>query len=187
MSRRRDHQAEHRRRVELAKELGFASPRERKRASRLIRTRRDLEALPPKAREVRASVLRAVSIMRTDNVGANEAARLAGTTTTAIRVWAPAVVRSGRVTLADRLLRPLRIYAAGESVEVDVRGSRVASIVGVYHSAIRTYLNTGDVSELRRFEGKRVAGRILETDPDTLDEMARRGTFRLDHIYVLAS
>ena len=81
----------------------------------------------------------------------------------------------------------MRIYSDGQTVDVDVRGSRVASVVGEYHNAVRDYLTTGDVSALRRFDGQRVGGRTLETDPDVLDAMARRGSFRHDGPYVAVS
>ncbi len=126
--------------------------------------------------------------MRQDRADLASAARLAGTTPAAVDFYAgQAFGDTGQLRGADRLLRPMRIYSAGESVVVDVRGSRVASIVGEYHNAVRAYLNQGDVTGLARFRGKRVAGLPLETDPDVIDEMARRGTFRFDAIYVMVA
>ncbi len=187
-ARARDHAAEYQRARQRAIELGFESPRERRRAPRTIRSRRDIESLPPRAVEVREAALRAVSIMRQDKLDLATAARLAGTTPTAVDFYAGrAFDDAGRLKAADRMLRPMRIYSDGESVVVDVRGSRVASTIGEYHNAVRAYLNQGDVTGLARFEGQRVAGRPLETDPDVIDEMARRGTFRFDAIYVMVA
>jgi hypothetical protein len=56
------------------------------------------------------------------------------------------------------------------------------STVGQHWNAVRTYLNTGDDSRLRQFEGETVAVR-LETDLDTIDELARRGELDFPDIY----
>ena len=75
----------------------------------------------------------------------------------------------------------------GVEHEVEVRGSRVASLVGAHWSAIAHYLRTGDDSRLRRLEGKTVAGIPLETDPDVIDEWARRGELEIEDVYELAA
>ena len=36
---------------------------------------------------------------------------------------------------------------------------------------------------LQPFAGRRVTGRLIETDPDVLDEWARRGEFDLTEVY----
>lgn len=105
----------------------------------------------------------------------------------AVRWWAsPAVERrrnEWQVTPGDRLYRPMYAYSGGRVEPVDVRGSRVASTVGRYHSAVQRYLHTGDVSALARFAGTKVGGVELETDLDVIDEMARRGQFDFESIY----
>ncbi len=186
--RQRDHRAEYRRSLARARELGFPSQRERRQAHRQVRSRADLEALPARAREVREDSLRAVSLMRAQALSLDEAATLAGTTPEAVKFWArDAVTSKGEVRRADRMLRPMLIYSDGDLVSVDVRGSRVASTVGRYHAAVGTYLATGDTSELEKFRGKKVAGRVLDTDPDVIDELARRGSMSWASLYVAVS
>ena len=105
----------------------------------------------------------------------------------AVRWWAPdAVVRSNgslQVTSGDRMYRSMYIYSAGSAVTVDVRGSKVASLVGQYHAAIKRYLEHGDEAALLRFKGKMVGGFELEADLDVIDELARRGGFDFESIY----
>ncbi len=46
------------------------------------------------------------------------------------------------------------------------------------------YVHRGDnTSELYSFFGLRIAGRMVETDPNVLDEWARRGEFDLAEVY----
>lgn len=187
MTRRRDHSSEHRRRIQLANQLGFSSVNERRRSPSRIRSQRDLEALPGRAREVREGALRAVSIARADGVDVETAARLAGVSPAAVRFYAGDALSGPNPSAADRLFRPMRLYSDGQTVDVDVRGSRVASVLADHHNAVRAYLTKGDVKPLRRFDGKRVGGRTLETDPDVLDAMARRGSFNSDGPYMAVS
>ena len=79
----------------------------------------------------------------------------------------------------------MRIHSDGRTIEVDVRGSSKASLVAAHHNAVQHYLETGDVGALDPFINKTVAGRRLETDPDVLDEMARRNSLDIDTIYQL--
>jgi hypothetical protein len=101
--------------------------------------------------------------------------------------WSGGVVRREggqyRVAKADRLFRPLFVYSAGRTVPIDVRGSRVASTVAAYHSAVRRYIEANDPDALNRFRGVFVGGVELETDLDVLDAMAHRGEFDLESIY----
>jgi hypothetical protein len=66
---------------------------------------------------------------------------------------------------------------------VTVRGSKLASQLGKYMSAVGKYLRTGDAETLGRFEGKSIAGHALITDPDLLSSLAQAGALTLDEIY----
>jgi hypothetical protein len=59
-------------------------------------------------------------------------------------------------------------------------------VVGAYWNAVSQFLKTGDVRLLARFEGKAVAGHVLETDPDVLEELALSGGLQFEDIYALA-
>jgi hypothetical protein len=77
----------------------------------------------------------------------------------------------------------MRVLTQGgvEDVEVDAPNER--SLLGSYWNAVQNFLNTGDESHLEDFEGERVAGRILETDPDRIEYWARYGELDFEDIY----
>jgi hypothetical protein len=61
-----------------------------------------------------------------------------------------------------------------------VRGSKAASLLGRYNSALSKFLSAtdkhgGDESLLHPFRGKRVGGVELLTDPEKLFELAHAG------------
>ncbi len=57
------------------------------------------------------------------------------------------------------------------------------SFVAQHHNAIRTYLNTGKTDPLLPFEGRRIKGHLLETDPDVLDWWGLTGELAYESIY----
>jgi hypothetical protein len=130
--------------------------------------------------------------MRSDpGLSLSRAAANEGTTPRAVHRYAgDALERNGgrwHATHGDRLYRPMVVYSGGAIVDVDVRGSRKASELSAYHSAVRHYLDTGDEEPLKRFQGKSVGGFVYETDPDVLDEMARRRQLDTESIYRLVA
>jgi hypothetical protein len=175
------------RRNELAEQRGFRSYGEQRRYSANIQNRSALEKLPASAREVRQAALDVKAEALRTGADIAELAAREGITVDAVRWWTVGAVRrkGGKLTVAagDRLFRPMYVYSAGRVEQVDVRGSKVASQIGGYHSAIQHYLNTGDSSRLARFRGVMVAGVELETDLDVIDELARRGGFTFESIY----
>ncbi|MBZ5689716.1 MAG: hypothetical protein LAP86_32360 [Acidobacteriia bacterium] len=68
---------------------------------------------------------------------------------------------------------------------VTVRGSKQASELGKYMSAVGKYLRTGDVEALGKFEGKSIGGYPLITDPELLSSLAQAGALTLDEIYAI--
>lgn len=169
------------RRNALSRARGFTSYAQQRRYSPEVENRGALEALPPSAREARQASLDAVAAVRREGIDLATAARRYGTTPEAVAWWTGTT--RGGVAAADRLFRPMYVYSAGQVAPVDVRGSRVASTIGSYHSAVQHYLNHGDASRLQAFTGTRVAGVELETDLEVIDELARRGEFDFDSIY----
>lgn len=180
-----------RRRNQLARERGFRSYAEQRRFARHVTNRRELSRLPPRAIHRRQLALDVLAAVRHDGIDLDTAARREGISPQAVAWWTEgAVTRAGgewTVSSADRLLRLMYVYSDGRRVMVDVRGSRVASDIGRYHSAIGRYLNTGDESGLRAMQGVRVQGIELETDPDVIDDLARRGVFEFESIYRMVS
>lgn len=179
------------RRNQLARERGFRNYAEQRRHDRNITNQIKLSDLPAKAQQQRHVALDALATARREGVSLEQASRREGITPQAVAWWTgDAVTRSGgtwQVTGADRLLRPMYIYSDGQRVHTTVRGSRIASDIGRYHSAVGHYLNTGDDSRLRRFRGVTIQGVELETDPDVIDDLARRGVFEFESIYRMVS
>lgn len=64
-----------------------------------------------------------------------------------------------------------------------VRGSRARSLVAEHANAVKVYLDRGETEQLERFRGRRVAGVLLETDPNALDELQRAGELDFLDLY----
>ena len=137
-------------------------------------------------------VLEALGIQRRNGGSLTRAARDADTSVRTVKKYAGEALEkdgSGRyqVRPADRLIRPMRIVTTEGVAEDIVRGSRVASLNARHANAVKYYLSTGDASVLAPFIGKSVAGHPLETDPDRLDELGRRGFLDWLSIYTIHS
>lgn len=84
-----------------------------------------------------------------------------------------------KATKIDHISRIMKINENGRELFIETRDSRSASLIGKYHSAVREYLNTGNISVLDEFKGKRVkdsSGKYhtLETNPNALKEINAR-------------
>ena len=88
-------------------------------------------------------------------------------------------------TKADRRVRNMMIPTEKGVEPSSIHGSKEASQLGRYMSAVGKYLTTGDISGLEEFEGQTIAGRQLITDPDVLNSLAQAGALQLDQIYAL--
>jgi len=77
----------------------------------------------------------------------------------------------------------MRVLTTDGVEYLEVRDPVERSVVGQHWNAVRTYLNTGDDSRLWQLEGETVAGKQLETDPDAIEEQARRGELDFEDIY----
>ena len=91
----------------------------------------------------------------------------------------------GKATKGDRRKRDMLVPTSLGNAPVTVRGSKEASELGKYMSAVGKYLRTGDVKGLARFQGKNISGQPLITDPDLLSSLAHAGALTLDEIYAL--
>lgn len=157
-----------------------------------VRRRADFARQSPTERARYEASLRVLSDMRADpSLSLRRAAEQRGMRPQTVRAYVGDALethgRRWRVRPADRLYRPMFVYSAGQRVDIDVRGSRVASTVGAYHNAIKVYLETGDDTELRQFAGMRVGGVELEADPEVIEELGRRGAFDFASIYRLVA
>jgi len=133
----RDHGAAYRRRVELAKQRGFISLRQQKKAPRQIRNLAGMQALPKGAREARTAALRVLNLARKQHLTVEDAARKQGVPLTSVRWWAAPTLRpvpgATRVTKGDRLLRlePLVVKGKPGVQFIPIRESATARSVGL--------------------------------------------------------
>lgn len=142
--------------------------------------------------EARGRAIEAINLARRKNLTIRTAARETGVGIPTIHRYASSAITKdafGRLvpTSADRLRRRIRVVGPEGEMFVDTRGSRRASMVGEYWNAVRNYLLTGDEVPLQRFRGQRVARVELETDPDVIDELARRGEVSFEDLYEIAA
>ena len=89
------------------------------------------------------------------------------------------------VTKSDRRSRKMLVPTALGTSPIVVRGSKQATQLGKYMSAVAKYLRTGDTEALMVFEGESIGGHALITDPGTLGSLAQAGALQLDEIYAL--
>src|SRR5438093_6271686 len=143
------------------------------------RGRRGYDELTPRQRAEYHRALAAVSRARTEpRHRLASAAKAEHTTPAMVRKWLPEVIRKdafGRVTVtaADRAFRPVSMIARGGGpTEVGTRGSRRATLASRYSHALDLYRAglTGP-GVFTPFDGKRIGGVELETDPDRIDEL----------------
>ena len=88
-------------------------------------------------------------------------------------------------TKSDHRRRNMLVPTALGPIPVAVRGSKQATQLGKYMSAVAKYLRTGDAEALAEFEGKSTGGHPLITDPETLGSLAQAGALQLDEIYAV--
>ncbi len=145
--------------------------------------------------EARLRAAHTVSLMRTEDLSLKRAARKVHTKPSTVRhYFASHISRDDggryRVSPSDRLSFRMVIVSKEEGVtDRVVRGSRKRELLGAYHNAVGRYLRPGggDPAVLRPFEGRRVAGLTLLTDPDALEETWRVGQLDFLEIYALAA
>jgi hypothetical protein len=155
---------------------------------RIVRGRADWERLSPIEREARHRAFEALNEMRSQGISLRKAAKEVGTSPATVHRYAgdSLVVVNGRyrATPSDRSYQRMTVLSSEGLRDVDTRGSRVRSLVGSHWNAIHRFASTGDVAVLRPFEGKRVGGADLATDPDLIEEYLRQGELNIDDIYV---
>jgi hypothetical protein len=136
--------------------------------------------------------LRVLGIMRRTGKPLNAAAREEHMDPRTVRKHVRAELRGRggngctKPTKSDRRARRMLIPTALGASPVKVRGSKQASLLGRYMSAVGQYLRTGDTEALKEFEGKTISGNPLITDPQTLTALAQAGSLQLDQIYALS-
>ena len=192
----RDHKAAYARRQGRARALGFSGYRQLRAAGGAAVARvnnlTSWKALPAEAQLSRDAALRVVSEMRATGLPiAVVAAKNGDASPDSVRFWA-AQALTGRTdgataTAADRLFRPMRLLTGDGTIAVEIRGSRAAATIGGYWNAVHHYLATGDTGPLQRYQGKRVGGVVLVTDPNVIEHVAHIGELSFESIYAAAA
>lgn len=173
----------------LATERGFPSVRAMRRANRTPRRLGDLLGLPESVRDSRAAAEAAIRIARRERIPVEFAVRRQRTSIATVGWWFPDALRPTRrgrtrPTRADRYLRVRTFISGDQRVFVAVRGSNAADAGQEANALQWLYLHgRADPRQLERLRGLRIGGRLVQADPDELDEIARRGEFDPDDLY----
>jgi hypothetical protein len=177
---------------------GAAKKRSMRRRSRKVdhtapRTAKQYFAMSRESQDLWDHIVQVPARMRSGNISLPKAAREFGARPYLVRHFAGAAFRklpNGRYAAkaVDRLLRILLVPSKKGLIEIALRDSRQASLIGEYWGAVDRYLSTGDASGLNKFKriritdatGKRV--RLL-TDLDELRRQASAGVLRFESLY----
>lgn len=155
---------------------------------RVVRGRADFEKLTPSQREARHRAYEVIGEMRNNGLSLRGASHRVGTTPETVRRYASEALekdgRRYRATPSDRSYQRMSALSTEGLRDIDVRGSWARSLIGQHWSAIGRFAATGEVLVLAKFEGKRVGGIALATDPDLIEEYLRQGELDIDDIYV---
>ena len=152
------------------------------------RTEAQYFAKPEKFKETWDRVLSVISKMRNDKVSLTQASRDAG-------ISPRTVIRRGKTALqkrsngkyaakkSDNLLRMVMIPTPEGTHEIAVRGSKQVSLLAEYWNALHRYLQTGDASQLKTFQGKHIKDANGMDVPFTTDQavLNLRGGGKLFH------
>jgi hypothetical protein len=134
--------------------------------------------LVQRSQQARERALKALWAMRQGD-SLSKASRDNGVTIRTIKRYVVSALlqdRSGgriRATKSDRLVRYIQIPGPNGPIDVDVRGSKLASEFAKYKAAVNRLL-AGDRNALDKWHGKKLAGISLITDTKTLVEQAHR-------------
>ena len=180
---------DYRRRAERSRLLGFASPAAQRRAPRRLIRPEDFRRLPEAARASRSDAALALALARRRRITVEESAGEVGVPMAALRWWFPNALRPTRrgrtrPTKGDRYLRLRPLAVEGEVTFVPIRGSHRAELAmevfGVQWGFIHGHKSAAD---LAAYQGVRIGWRVVETDPDILELLGRRGEFEVSDIY----
>lgn len=171
----------------LARNKGFKSWHHQQRSPRKV-TKKALGTFKPSQEEAYRRSLEALSHMRKGN-SLKVATRKAGTTPNTVIKYAGSTLERGpggrwSAKSSDRLPGlPMNVLTTEGLQFIAPRSRREASRIGEHNNAIRHFLATGDVSKLKKFKGKKVAGFTFETNPDKIEETGRKGELVFEDIY----
>jgi hypothetical protein len=169
------------------------SRKSRRRIQKAFRTAREFRSRSVQFQETWEAVTHVVSRMRKDRVSLRASAKEFDVNPAVVlRLARPALRKqeNGRYAAKkyDRLLRVLTALTIEGRQEIAIRDSRQASQLGSYWDAVQRYLQTGDDSALRKFQGKKItdASRkrfLLLTDVSELNRLGSAGVLSFESLY----
>lgn len=165
--------------------------------NRAPRTAEDFFAMSERAQDTWTRATHVITKMRSDKASLPEASREYGIDPRIVaRLARPALKKGANGRYAakakDSLLRVLVIPTTDGLQEIALRDSRRASQLGEYWSAVQKYLETGDVSALRKIRRKTIADasgkrfRLLK-DVGDLDRLGSAGVLSFESLYAKAA
>lgn len=160
---------------------------------RVPRTAKQFYAMSPEAQDTWDRVSHVISKMRAERVSLRKASHIYGLSPHTVKKLGGSALRrrsNGRYAArpSDRRLRVLIMVTLEGKIEVVLRSSRVASEAAKYGAAVDRYLQTGEASRLREFEGKYIvdaSGQRVPfiTDLKTLDRLGNAGVLSFESLY----
>ena len=171
----------------LAKNRGFKNWYQEQRSPRKV-TKKVLGTFKASQEGAYRRSLDALSHMRKGE-SLKLAARKAGTTPNTVIKYAGSTLKRGpggrwSAKSSDRLPGlPMNVLTTEGMQFIAPRSRREASLIGEHNNAIRHFRDTGDESQLNKFNGKKVAGFTLETNPEKIEEAAHVGELDFEDIY----
>lgn len=157
------------------------------------RTEAQYLARPEKFKEAFDRVLSVISKMRSEKVSLTQASREAGISPRTVTKWGKSALRkqpSGKYAAkaSDNLLRLVMIPTPQGTREIAVRGSKQVTLLAKYSNALHRYLQTGDASKLKEFQGMHIkdANGVdvpLLVDLATLNHLGSAGVLSFESLY----
>lgn len=150
-------------------------------------------ARPEKFKDTYGRVLAVVSKMRREKVSLTQASRDIGIDPRSVTRWGASALRRGlngkySAKKQDSLLRLVLIPTVEGPREIAVRSSKQVKLLAEYWNALHRYLQTGDATKLKTFEGKQIkdANGIaipLSVDLAALNRLGSAGALSFESIY----
>jgi len=157
------------------------------------RTAQQYSKLSEASQEKWNRVTHVVSKMRAEKLSLKQASKEFGVDPRTVARLAKSALRKdskGRLVAKgeDRLLRMLVMPGTNGLIEVAVKDSKQASLIGKYSDAVQKYLRSGDTTTLKKFTRKRIKttdGKIIRflTDPEELTRQGSAGVLSFESLY----
>jgi hypothetical protein len=165
----------------------------KKRSKAAPRTEAQYLAKPEKFKDTWDRVLGVISKMRREKVSLSQASRDARISPRTVTRWGKTALQkrpNGKYAAkkSDSLLRLVMIPTPDGTRDIAVRGSKQVTLLAEYWNALHRYLQTGDSSQLKKFQGKHIrdANGVdipLSVDLSALNRLGSAGVLSFESLY----